>query len=459
MARATTRRGKAGGRGKAPARGAVKKPAKKPARAARPAPRTAKKAPAKKPARSASRAPARAAARQLPASNFLRDRDVCIVAYGETKIERRSGKTAYEFAAEVAEQIFARTGLTPGDIDGLGFTVPQSEAPNPFYSNYAADYLGITPRWCQKTDLGGASAIGNVARASMAIKAGLCETVMLLHSDSVSTRNLSDFGCYRNEFWNPVGIQGPPGAFGFLMNRYDHQYGLDYRGLGALAVAQRNGANVNPNAYEPFRNEKITVDTYLNSRMVSKPLRLLDSVMPADGGNGVLLTTVRNARRHGWSKRVYPIAYREITNFLGAEMCPDITETGFSVVGPEALKQAGMAPKDVKMFHPYDDFLIAVMLKLEQFGFCKRGQGSQFLRDTDLSPTGALPINTGGGQISCGQPGLAGGGLNLTEAVRQMFDEAEGRQVPKADNAVVTGIGVIPYGRNWGTSNAMVLAR
>jgi len=461
MARATTRRGKAGGRAKAPARGAAKKPAKKTTtRAAKPAARTAAKAPAKKaPARAASRAPAASAKRELPKTNFLRDRDVCIVAYGETKIERRSGKTAYEFAAEVAEQIFQRTGLTPGDIDGLAFTVPQSEAPNPFYSNYAADYLGITPRWVQKTDIGGASAIGNVARATMAIKAGLCETVMLLHSDAVSTRNLSDFGCYRNEFWNPVGIQGPPGAFGFLMNRYEHQYGLDYRGLGALAVAQRNGANVNTNAYEPFQKEAITIDTYLNSRMVSKPLRLLDSVMPADGGNGLLLTTVKNARKHGWTKRVYPIAYREITNFLGAEMCPDITETGFSVVGPEALKQAGMKPKDVKMFHPYDDFLIAVMLKLEQFGFCKRGQGSQYLLNTDLSPTGTLPINTGGGQISCGQPGLAGGGLNLTEAVRQMFNEAEGRQVPKAENAVVTGIGVIPYGRNWGTSNAMVLAR
>ncbi|MBM3486224.1 MAG: thiolase family protein [Alphaproteobacteria bacterium] len=382
-----------------------------------------------------------------------------MVAYGETRVERRSGKNAYEITAEVAEQLFARTGLVPKDIDGIAFTVPQSEAPNPFWSNYASDYLGITPRWCQKTDIGGASAIGNVARAAMAIKAGLCETVMLLHADATSTQNLSRFGCYRNEFWEPVGIQGPPGAFGFLMTRYAAQYNLDYRGLGALAVAQRNGANVNPNAYEPFRKEKISIDTYINSRMVSYPLRLLDSVMPADGGNGLIVTSTANARRRGWTKRAYPIAYREITNFLGAEACPDITETGFSVVGPEALKQAGMKPKDVKMFHPYDDFLIAVMLKLEQFGFCKRGQGSQFLRDTDLSPTGRLPINTGGGQISCGQPGLAGGGLNLTEAVRQMFGEAEGRQVPKPDNAVVTGIGVIPYGRNWGTSNAMVLVR
>jgi acetyl-CoA acetyltransferase len=70
------------------------------------------------------------------------------------------------------------------------------------------------------------------------------------------------------------------------------------------------------------------------------------------------------------------------------------------------------------MFHPYDDFTIAVLLKLEQIGFCGRGEGSRFVLDTDLSYKGTLPLNTGGGQISAGQPGLASGGLNLVEAVR-----------------------------------------
>lgn len=387
--------------------------------------------------------------------NFLKDKDVCIVAYGETKIERRSGKTAYELAAEVAEQLYKMTKLGPSDIDGLTFTVPISEASNAFWSNYCADYLGITPRWLQTTDLGGASATGNVARAAMAIQNGWCETVMLLGADAVSTQSRVYYGSYRNEFWDPTGIQGPPGAFGLLMNRYMAQYELDFRGLGALAVAQRNGAVANRNAYEKFR-QKITIEDYLNSRQVSTPLRLLDSVMFCDGGNGLIMMKTSRARRLGL-KRVYPVAYSEITNFDGANQTPDITETGHSVVGPEVLKMARMKPKDVDMFHPYDDFLIAVMLKLEQIGFCKRGQGSQYLRDTDIGPKGTLPINTGGGQIGCGQPGLAGGQLNLVEAVRQLMGDAGRRQVPDARNAMVTGIGVIPYGRNWGTSSAMIL--
>lgn len=68
-----------------------------------------------------------------------------------------------------------------------------------------------------------------------------------------------------------------------------------------------------------------------------------------------------------------------------------------------------------------------------------------------------MPLNTGGGQLSAGQPGLAGGGVNLVEAIRQMFGEARERQVPNPENAIVTGIGVIPYARNWATSNILIL--
>ncbi len=388
--------------------------------------------------------------------NYLEEKDVCIVAYGEIKNERRSGKTNYELAAQVTEELLSKTDLRPADIDGLALCNSHSESPNPFYTSYMADYLGFAPRWSQITDIGGSSSIGNVARAAMAIQSGLCEVAMLIGTDSQTTRLRSDIGCYRPEFLNPVGVQAPPAAFGLLMNRYEAEFGLDYRGLGALAVAQRNGAVVNANAYEGFRKE-ITIEDYLTSRLIAAPLRLLDAVMPCDGGNGVIMMSTEHATSRGLNKRVYPVAYSELVNFKGAEQTPNVLETGFSVVGPELLAKAAMSVDDIQQFHPYDDFLIAVALQLEQIGFCKPGEGTQFLRDADLSPAGPLPINTGGGQISAGQPGLAGGGLNLVEAVRQLMNEADGRQVAAPRNALVTGIGVIPYGRNWSVSNGMIL--
>jgi acetyl-CoA acetyltransferase len=388
--------------------------------------------------------------------NFLETREIAIVAYGETPNIRRSGLSAYELASQVSAELLGKTGLRPADIDGLAVNIPLSECANPFWSNFVADYLGIVPRWLQGVDLGGTSTLANLARAAAAIQAGLCETVMLISVDAPSTQLRPVYGGYRTEFWEPTGLAGPPGMFGLLMNRYIAQYGLDFEALGKLAVAQRNGAIANPNALEKNR-VPITVRDYCESRIVSSPLRLLDSVMYCDGGNGLIVTTAANARTIGTAKAVYPIAYAELANFNGAEMTPDITETGFSVIGPEIWAKSGLQPDDVDMFQPYDDFLIAELMQLEQLGFCGRGEGSAFLLNTDLSPTGQLPINTGGGQISAGQPGLAGGGLNLVEAVRQLFGEAGARQVPDASNALVTGIGVIGYGRNWGNSNAMVL--
>jgi acetyl-CoA acetyltransferase len=135
-----------------------------------------------------------------------------------------------------------------------------------------------------------------------------------------------------------------------------------------------------------------------------------------------------------------------------------VTETGHAVAGAKAFAMAGLTPRDVASFHPYDDFLFAVLLQFEMLGFCKRGQASDFILDTDLSFSGALPLNTSGGQISAGQAGLAAGGTNLVEAIRQLFGEAGARQVRSRSNAVVTGIGGIPYGRNWWTSVVMVLA-
>ncbi len=390
--------------------------------------------------------------------NSLKNRDIAIIAYAETKISRRSGRSTYDFAAEATARVLEYAGLGTKDIDGLATLLPESEGGNIFWSNYLGDHLGLTTTWTQTSDLGGASAIGNVARAASAIQAGYCEMVLAVAASAPTSQRIDDQRSYRSEFRNPTGIQGPPGAFGLLMHRYMHKYNLKFEALGKLAVAQRNGAVVNENAVEGLR-KPITVDDYLNSRLVSTPLRLLDSVMPCDGGNAILITTTERAKKMGVKKIAHPISYAEIVNFNIREQLPDITETGFSVVGPRALDKAGMSTDDIDMFHPYDDFLIAEMLQLEQIGFCGRGEGSDFLLSTDLSPTGKLPINTGGGQISAGQPGLAGGQLNLVEAIRQLFGEADGRQVPDPKTAMVTGIGVIPYVRNWGNSNVLILER
>jgi acetyl-CoA acetyltransferase len=386
----------------------------------------------------------------------MKKRDIVIAGYSETKIDYKTGRSAYDLAGEALSLLLERTKISKDEIDGLSVTTALSEASNPFFAVYMTDALGITPKWLNYGGIGGCSATGGVARAMSAIRDGMCETVVVISADAPSTDWRSNYGAFRSEFQDPPGVQGPPATFGLLMSRYIHQYGLNPEALGKIAITQRQHALSNENAYRKFR-KPLTMEDYLASRVISDPLRILDSVMFCDGANAFLVTTEKNAERLGIDKVVYPVAYGEVTNFKGNESTPDITESGFTKIGPAVLEMAGLRPPDIRMFQPYDDFTIAVMMKFEAFGFCKKGEGSAYTLRTDLSHTGELPLNTGGGQISAGQPGLASGGLNLAEAVRQMFKEGGATQVADPRNALVTGIGVIPYARNWGTSSAMIL--
>ena len=261
---------------------------------------------------------------------------------------------------------------------------------------------------------------------------------------------------YQTQLLDPFGYQGPPTAFGLLSQFYDDTYSLEIDALVKLAVTQRENAILNDNACESLR-KPITPEKYINSRIIAHPLRLLDCVMPCTGANGVLVTSTDKAKQLGISDLVHPTAYAEVTNFTADQPLADPTTIGFSLVGPEALTKVKLAPSDIDMLQAYDDFLIAVQIQLEEIGFCERGNGGEFILATDMIQGGELPINTGGGQIFCSQPGLAGGGLNLVEAVRQLFSVGGERQVSNPRNAMVTGIGTIPYIGNWGTSAALVL--
>ncbi|HKP80236.1 MAG TPA: thiolase family protein [Phenylobacterium sp.] len=383
-------------------------------------------------------------------------RDAAIVGFAETKIESRANRDVWDFGGQILASLIERTGIEKGEIDGMLVNASITGAGNCFWSQTTADYLGLELDFCQTVDLGGCSASGAVARAAAALDAGLCTTILLLNADTQASEDNIRMRAFHGEWADPYGLIGPPADFGLISRRYDHLFGLDLEALGKLAVTQRNHALLNDNACEKLRRP-ITVQDYLDSRMIADPVRLLDCVMVCDGANGMLMTTRKRAKEKGFDKFVVPLGYGERTNYRAAENLADITESGHAVAGQRAFAQAGLKPADVGSFHPYDDFLIAIMLQMEMLGFAPRGQGCAFINETNLGHDGDLPLNTSGGQISAGQAGLAGGGTNLIEAVRQLFGEGGARQVANRSNALVTGIGWIPYARNWGTSVTLLL--
>jgi acetyl-CoA acetyltransferase len=383
-------------------------------------------------------------------------KDTAIVGFAETKIVEKSDKDIWELGADILESLLDSTGFEKQEIDGLILSSSMTGSGNCFWSQTTADQLALEVDFCQTVDIGGCSPTAALARAAIAIDAGLCTTVLCLFADTQAAENNQRPRSFQQEWTVPQGVLGPPTSFGFISSRYDHQFGLDLRALGKLAVAQRDGALLNDLACEKLR-KPITVDDYINSRMIADPVRLLDSVMVCDGASGLLITSKKNAARKGLDKIVVPVGYGERTNYRASESIVDVTDTGHRIAGERAFKQAGMKPSEIGSFHPYDDFIIAILLQMEMLGFCKQGEGAAFIREREFSHLGDLPLNTGGGQISAGQVGLAGGGTNLVEAVRQLFGAGGKRQVKNTKNALVTGIGGIPYARNWSSSVVMIL--
>ncbi|MBI1992868.1 MAG: thiolase family protein, partial [Deltaproteobacteria bacterium] len=132
--------------------------------------------------------------------------------------------------------------------------------------------------------------------------------------------------------------------------------------------------------------------------------------------------------------------------------------TGIRESGNAAFEMAGVSRGDVDFLGLYDDYVPIIMLQIEDLGFCGKND-RVFFENTDFTFKGDLPIQTGGGMINCGQPSTTGGMLHVIEAVRQLRGDGGARQVPDARIGLVTGLGAVNYGRNFGCTAAAILGK
>jgi acetyl-CoA acetyltransferase len=383
---------------------------------------------------------------------------IVISAYGETPVTRAKKERGepvlsfWEYLAWATELTLKSGEMQIKDFDNQGLAVIHPIVEHPLgFGCEVAEHLGITPRWLITPSHGGASAVVALEQAVAAINAGFVDRVLCLGADSPMSYRPMALTQHRKDFENPFGVMGPNSAFAMVMRKHAELYGTKPEHTGKIAVAQRENALRNPNAI--FKSG-ITLEDYLSSRFVADPVRVLDAVMPVNGGAGFVVERASSKT----SKPVYVLGLGECDNYShGSKSLPDITYTGITVSSRTALEAAGIKQKDINLFEPYDDYTIAVLMQLEDAGFCEKGQGGKFVEEIDISYKGQLPVNTGGGQLSAGQPGLAGGFVNLLECVRQLRDEAEGRQVKGAKHGMVTGLGNLQYAKNLAFTSVAVL--
>ena len=383
-----------------------------------------------------------------------------VVGLAERAPQRYTGdETNLELLSGVAVEAMADAGIDRRAVDGL-LVHPIGGLPG-FVPATVAEFVGLRPRFAEIVDLGGATGAGMVWRAAAAIQAGLCTTCLCLtgtrrrrrsarppvggQKGEASERGPRSLPPGRDrsphaEFDAPYGLIGANVGYALLATRYAHEYGLDERQRAKVAVDQRRNANANPAAI--FHDQPLTVDDVLASEMICEPLRMLEIVMPAAGA-AALVVTAADRVADAAQPPAWLLGAGESVTHSSLAQAPDFGETGIGIAARAAFTQAGVTPAEIGLASLYDCYTIMVLLTLEEAGFCGPGEAGAFVASHDLTWQGDFPLNTHGGQLSFGQPGMAGGMSHVTEAVRQIQQRAGARQVAGLELAYAHGNGGI----------------
>ncbi len=361
---------------------------------------------------------------------------VAVVGMGLTAFGDLPGRSARENLAEAAFLALADAGIDKREVDGL-FT---SNFPDTFPCLHAAEYLGINPRVMDDSNIGGSVYVSQLQHAAAAIQAGLCN-VALIAMGSNTRSKLKQTGvidaprehfAYSDEY-KP---KAPMNAYALAAARHMHQYGTTRKHLAEVAVAARSWAQLNPRA---MRRTPLTIDDVLQSKMVCDPLSVLDCCLIADAGAAVVLVSAERAKSLR-QKPVYLLGVGVAMTHAGIAQMPDLTVTAAAQSSKIAYEMAGVKPADVDLVEVYDAFTINTLLFLEDLGFCKKGEGGDFVSNGNIAPGGGLPVNTNGGGLSCVHPGMYGLML-IIECVEQLRGAAGERQVKQAEIALCNGNG------------------
>lgn len=355
---------------------------------------------------------------------------------------RYSTQGAHWFIGQALKALCDASGLDKRQIDGLTIS---SFSLGPDTAVGVTQHMGMTPRWLDHIPTGGASGVMALRRAARAVQAGDADIVACVGADTNHVDSfrlmLGGFSTFARDASYPYGSGGPNSIFAFITANYMRNFGAQREDFGRIAVAQRTNALKNPNAL--FR-KPLTMEEYMAARPISDPIHLFDCVMPCAGGEAFLVMREEKARELGLPHAVVRGAI-ERHNAYGED--PVMVRGGWLMDRDELYAMASAKPADVDFVETYDDYPVIVMIQFEDLGFCDKGGGPEFVRTHKLTYDGDFPNNTSGGQLSTGQAGCAGGFLGMTEAIRQLTKQADGRQVKDADLGLVTGFGMVTYDR------------
>ena len=377
-------------------------------------------------------------------------RATAIIGIGQTEFAKDIGRPERTIALEAIRAALDDAGVAPTEVDGLVRFNMETTSEVEIARNLGIPNL----RFFAEVGYGGGAGCAVVGLAAMAIVTGRAQVVVCWRARNRGSggrpwagTGMRVGGDYQ---WSaPFGLVRPVDQIAMLARRHMHEYGTTSEHLGSVAVAFRGHAARNPRA---LLRTPITLEDHQASRMVAEPLRKLDCCLETDGAVAVVVTSVERAR----DARGRPALILAASQGTGPE---HVVMTAYHAARPletpstwaarDLFAAAGVSPSDVDVAQFYDAFTPLVLMSLEEYGFCKRGEAGPFSQAGRLAwPEGELPCNTSGGGLSEAYVH----GMNLVaEGVRQIRGGSTS-QVTEAELSLVTSGAGVP-------TSALLLAR
>lgn len=383
---------------------------------------------------------------------FPRDA-ACIVGIGHSGYGKRGEFAplgAARLALDAIHDAARDAGLDPRDIDGFAGWCDDPSVPSELVISLGTrDFRYSALVWGGR----GSGLPGAVMNAYMAVAMGVARYVVVVRSLIQATRLGQSWAAgvgqgeaipVESSYTVPFGMALPAGLYAPKARRHMALYGTTIDHFAEVSINARRNAVNNPDAR--FRAE-ITVEEHHNSRLIADPIRLLDSCMESDGAAAVIVTSPERARDFPNP----PVLIRAVSmthepKWGNAGWSPPgevYASTGHRRAAAELYERAGAGPGDVDVALFYDAFTPAVIMSLEDWGFCPIGEGGPFVSDGNIRREGKLPVNTHGGNLA---EVYLQGITHLLEGVRQLRGTSC-NQIPGASVALYgSGVGAAPGG-------------
>ena len=366
----------------------------------------------------------------------IRDR-VAIVGIGHLPFAKDIGRPIGDTAVEAIQLALDDAGLSAADVDGMSMLEMEHT-----HEVSIARRLGVRNlRWWDKISYGGGASCATVMHACAAIASGLASVVVCHRARNRGARTSRPWSQEKGRMLDdkalhvPWGLIRPVDVIGMWAHRHMHEYGTKREHFGNVAIAARKHAQRNPHAM--MKDRPLDMATYLNARVIGYPLHLYDCCLETDGALACVVTSIERARDLPRKPAlVHSVAQASGPNpvHLANFNTPNLQTT--SVPCAQLLwSRSALTPADIDCAQIYDAFTPLVITGLEDYGFCKRGEGGPFTEGGRIELGGELPVLTSGGGLS--EAYVHGFNLIL-EGVRQIRGTST-NQVPGCKATLVTG--------------------